>query len=84
MRGGEWCFKNHVSRKMFAEIHGCRSLDFLSGYARLALSIFFFFFFLHKPVSQNRLFKAKKAAKYRFVYMLYMNLNNVGTGQARI
>ena len=69
MRGGEWCFKNHVFRKIFAEIHGCRSLDFLSAYARLALSIFFF----HKPVSQNRLFKAKKAAKYRFVYMLYMN-----------
>ena len=29
-------------------------------------------------------FKAKKAAKNRFVYILYMNLNNVGTSQARI
>ena len=27
-RGGEWCFKNHGSRKIFAEIHGSRSLVF--------------------------------------------------------
>ena len=55
------------------------TVSFFNGCARLAVSIFF-----HKPVSQNRFFKAKKAAKYRFVYILCMNLNNVGMSQARI
>ena len=30
-RGGEWCFKNHWSRKIFAEIHQSRSLDFFKA-----------------------------------------------------
>ena len=50
-----------------------------NGDARLAVSIFF------TNLSRRiDFFKAKKAAKYRFVYILDMNLNNVGTSQARI
>ena len=29
-------------------------------------------------------FKAKKAARHRFVYNVYMSLNNVGTAQAHL
>ena len=54
------------------------AVSFFSGYACLAVSIFF------TSLSRRiNFFKAKNAAKYRFVYILYMNLNNVGTSQAR-
>ena len=54
-------------------------VSFFCDYARLAISIFF------TNLSRRiDFFKAKKAAENRFVYILYMNLNNVGTSQARI
>ena len=31
MRDGEWCFNNHGSRKIFAEIYASRSLVFLAA-----------------------------------------------------
>ena len=44
----KWCFKYHVSRKIFAEIHVSRGLIFLTV-MRVSQSQFF-----HKPVLQNR------------------------------
>ena len=81
-RGGEWCFKNYGSwREIFTEIHGSRSLvQFLTvNFVRLAVSVLF------TNLSRRiDFFKASKATKYQFVHILYINLNNVGTSQARI
>ena len=54
---------------------------FFNGFERLAVLILFF---TNLSRRIDDLFKAKKAAKYRFVYILYMNLDKVGTSQARI
>ena len=72
--------QNHGSRKIFAEINKSRGLLFLMVVCISQSHCF------HKLVSQNQFFHlAKKAAKYRFVYIiLCMNLNNVGTSQACI
>ena len=56
-RDGEWSFKNHRSRKLFAECPGLAVL-LLCGYLRLAI--------LYKTVSQS--LKAKKFSKYQFVF----------------
>jgi len=50
-----WSFKNHGSRKIFAQFHRSFSLIFLAVMC----------------ISQSRIFlKAKKVLKYRFVYIL--------------
>ena len=54
------------------------AVSFFNDYVRLAVSIFF------TNLSRRiDFFKAKKAAKYRFVSILYMSLDNIGTAQAR-
>ena len=54
-------------------------VSFFNGYVHLAVSIFF-----TNLSHRITFFKAKKAMKYPFVYNLYMNLDNIGTSQARI
>jgi len=53
-----------VANGPFAEFHGCRNL----GYVRLAVS----FFSQSCHTVSIFFFKAKKAAKYRFVYFFFM------------
>lgn len=66
-----WSFKNLKSHKIVAEFHGSHSLV-----SFLAVMVIWQSRFFHKAVSQSQLFffKAKKAAKYQIVYLLYYKL----------
>ena len=66
MRGGEWCFKISGSRKIFAEIHGSRSLVYFSGYTRLEVSIFF-------TNLSNRIdfFRGQESHEVPILYLIY-------------